>query len=140
MGKEGLLFAILTAFLWGSSPIIEKMGLTRVGPLAGVTIRSISITIILIFIIFSTNLGNQLVQVDLKSVVLIIIGGIISGLIGQWSYFKALKYWEASRVVPIAGSYPLIAFLFSLIFLKEELTLQKIMGVILVVVGVVFLR
>jgi transporter family protein len=140
MEKHGLLFALLTAFLWGSSPIIEKLGLLRTTPLAGVAIRSISITIILLFTLFFTNLGKQLLQVDFKTIALVALGGIISGLLGQWAYFRALKYWEASKVVPIVGTYPLIAFIFSLTFLREELTLQKVMGVILVVVGVILLK
>jgi len=57
----------------------------------------------------------------------------------MWLYFSAMKYWEASRVVPIVGAYPLIAFLFSLFLLGEQLTLQKGIGVVLVVVGVTLL-
>jgi transporter family protein len=67
------------------------------------------------------------------------MSGIVAGLLGMWSYFSAMKYWEASRVVPIVGAYPLFAFLFSLHLLGEQLTLQKGIGVILIVGGVILL-
>jgi len=41
--------------------------------------------------------------------------------------------------VPIVGAYPLFAFLFSLLLLGEQLTLQKGIGVILIVGGVILL-
>ena len=61
-------------------------------------------------------------------------------LLKKVAYFKALKYSESSRVVPIAGTYPLIALITSIIFLKEELTLAKAIGTLLVVVGIFLLR
>lgn len=139
MERHGFLFALLAAFLWGIAPVFEKLGLIRISPLAGITIRNISITIILLIIVFLTNSAKELVHVDLKTVVFVVIGGILAGLLGMWSYFEALKYWEASRVVSIAGAYPLIAFIFSMIFLGETLTLQKGIGVILIVSGIVLL-
>jgi len=139
MERYGLLFALLAAFLWGLAPVFEKLGLIRISPLAGVTIRSIAITIILLIMVFLTNLGKELVHVDFKTVVFLVVSGIIAGLLGMWSYFKALKVWEASSVVPIVGVYPLLAFIFSMLFLGENLTLQKGIGVILIVSGVVLL-
>jgi transporter family protein len=139
MERHGLLFALLAAFLWGLAPVFEKLGLIRISPLAGIAIRNIAITIILLIIVFLTNVGKELLHVDLKSVVFVVIGGIIAGLLGMWSYFEALKHWEASRVVPIAGAYPLLAFIFSILFLGENLTLQKGIGVILIVSGVFLL-
>lgn len=139
MGKHGLLFALLAAFLWGLAPVFEKLGLIKISPLAGLTIRNIAITIIVLIIALFTNVGKEIVSADFKTVAFVVIGGIIAGLLGMWSYFEALKHWEASRVVPIAGIYPLFAFLFSMLLLGENLTLQKGIGVILIVGGVMLL-
>jgi len=139
MERHGLLFALVAAFLWGSAPVFEKLGLIKMSPLVGLTIRNIAITIIVLIIALFTNVGKEIVHADFKSVVFVVIGGIIAGLFGMWSYFEALKHWEASRVVPIAGAYPLFAFILSMVFLGENLTLQKGIGVILIVSGVVLL-
>lgn len=139
MEKYGLLYALLAAFLWGLAPVFEKLGLIKISPLSGLTIRTTAITIILLIIVFLANSGKEIVNVDFKTFVYLVVSGIIAGLLGMWSYFKALKYWESSRVVPIVGAYPLFAFILSLILLGEKITLQKVIGVILIVSGVVLL-
>jgi transporter family protein len=68
------------------------------------------------------------------------MSGMFSGLLGQWTYYKALKYAEASRVVPIVGGYPLIAFALAVLLLGESITAQKLGGAALVVAGIVLLR
>jgi len=139
MERSGLAYALLAAMLWGSAPVLEKLGLVKISPLAGLAIRTITITIILVAIALFTDMAKEIVRVDSRSLFFLVVSGIIAGLLGMLAYFKALKCWEASRVVPIVGAYPLFAFLFALLFLGEKLTLQKALGVLLVVGGVFLL-
>lgn len=139
MERYGLAYALLAALLWGSAPVLEKLGLVKISPLAGLAIRTITITIILVAIALFTDMTKEIVRVDSRSLFFLVVSGIIAGLLGMLAYFKALKCWEASRVVPIVGAYPLFAFLFALLFLGEKLTLQKALGVLLVVSGVFLL-
>jgi len=139
MEKYGLIFSLCTAVLWGVAPIFEKLGLVRISPLAAITIRNISITVILLVVVAIADGYREIVRADFKTLVFVIAGGIIAGILGMWSYFKAMKYWEASRVVPIVGAYPLFAFIFSIILLGEKITLQKTLGAALVVFGVFLL-
>ena len=139
MERYGLAYALLAALLWGSAPVLEKLGLVKISPLAGLAIRTITITIILVVIALFTDMAKEIVRVDSRSLFFLVVSGIIAGLLGMLAYFKALKCWEASRVVPIVGAYPLFAFLFALLFLGEKLTLQKALGVLLVVSGVFLL-
>jgi transporter family protein len=133
------MYALLTALLWGTAPVFEKLGLVNISPLAGLTIRTVTVTMILVVIVFFTDMAKEIVRVDARTLFFLVVSAIIAGLLGLWSYFKALKCWEASRVVPIVGAYPLFAFLFALLFLGEKLTLQKALGVLLVVSGVFLL-
>ena len=139
MERSGLIYALLTALLWGTAPVFEKLGLVKISPLAGLTIRTVTVTIILMVIVFFTDMAKEIVRVEARTLFFLVVSAIIAGLLGLWSYFKALKCWEASRVVPIVGAYPLFAFLFALLFLGEKLTLQKVLGVLLVVSGVFLL-
>jgi len=139
MNRSGLLYALLAAILWGIAPVFEKLGLINISPLAGLTIRTAAATILLILIVMFTDVHTEILRADSRTVTFLIMSGIVAGLLGMWSYFRAMKYCEASRVVPIVGSYPLFAFLFSLLLLGEQITLQKGIGVILIVSGVVLL-
>lgn len=79
-------------------------------------------------------------RLDARSFGLFGAGGITGGLLGHWTYLAALKHWKASRVVPLVATYPLVALVVSVLFLNESLTAQKVVGVLPVVLGVVFLR
>lgn len=137
---NAIFFALLTALFWGGASILEKTGLKNIDPLTAVTWRSLALTIIL----FSYNLavrgGEKLIQVDWRSLGFIVGAGIFSGLLAQITYFTALKTGEISRVVPIAGSYPLIAAVLAFLLLGEQLSWTKILGIILIIIGVFLLK
>ncbi len=129
-----LLF--VTAVLWGTTPILEKMGLTKVDPLIGNTIRSIIVTGCLFLITLFLGKGRALLQVDGKDIFLFGASGIMAGLLGMWAYYTALKMEATSKVVPIAACYPLVTALLSVIILKEGITLSRIIGTALIVSGI----
>lgn len=131
---------IITALLWGITPIFEKMGLEKVDPLIGVTIRSTIVTAGLFFLIFLLGKGKALMEMDGKSFLLFGISGLMSGLLGMWTYFTVLKMEATSKIVPIAASYPLVTAVLSFFILKEGLTLPRVIGTVLIVVGIWFVK
>jgi transporter family protein len=133
---KAIIFALLTALFWGIAPLFEKLGLVKAQPITALTIRNIVIASSLILIITLSGQMTEIVTRDLKTIFFIILGGLLGGLLGMITYFYALKLGEASRVVPIVASYPLIAAILSIIFLGELLTLPKIIGAIFIVIGV----
>src|SRR3990172_6850580 len=134
------ILAILAAFFYGSAPIFEKIGLSNIDPLVGIFYRSCFVTVILsIYFGWQGKLAT-LFSYPTNSILCLITGGFLSALIAQWFYFTALKSGEASKVVPISGSYPMIAMILALIVLGEGFTLSKLFGVILILAGIVLLR
>lgn len=127
---------IATALLWGITPIIEKMGLARVDPLVGVTVRSFLVTVGLFFLTFLLGKGKELGSLDGKSILLFGLSGLMAGLLGMWTYYSALKVGATSKIVPIAASYPLVTTLFSMVILKEGVTLTRAIGTALIVIGI----
>ncbi len=137
---QGFFLALCSALLWGLAPIFEKLGLANTKPFIGLCARAFAVTVVLAAALLLAGEGRTLARLDARSFSLFAAGGIMGGLAGHWTYFAALKHWEASRVVPLAATYPLVALLFGVIFLNESLTVQKAFGVALIVLGVVFLR
>ncbi len=133
--------AVLTALIWGFAPAFEKFGLSgSIDPYLGVVIRTIPIAVIgLVGLTFMGRLPS-IATIDLKSAAFVVAGGLIAGLAGQFVFYSALKSGEASVVVPITATYPLVAFIVSMAFLGESFTWQKAVGILLVVGGVVMLR
>ncbi len=138
--QRSLVYAILAALVWGASPLLEKIGLRKISPVYAVFIRSLAVTTTLFFYLIFKNGFKKTCFTDIKSVTFIILGGLLAGMVGQLFYFTSLKSWEASRVVPIAGSYPLVAFLLSVLLLGEQITLYKLAGVVLIIGGITLIK
>lgn len=141
MKNNAFFLAILSALIWGMAPVFEKVGLnSKIDPYLGVVVRTLPIAFIgLTGLIFMGRI-DSLFQVDMKSAAFVIIGGLIAGFIGQIVFYTALKSGEASVVVPVAATYPLVALVISILFLGEAVTWQKVTGIGLVVAGVVMLK
>jgi len=143
MINSPFFWAILTALVWGVVPILEKLGLSsNINLLSGLFIRCLGVIIgALILIVFRFRLLKlDLSNVSLSTVILLFLGGFLASFVGQLFFYKALKFGQASKVVPLAATYPLISFLLALIFLGEKITVAKILGVCCVILGVVLLK
>jgi bacterial/archaeal transporter family protein len=138
MSKE-FFYALLAALSFGIAPIFEKLGLARTEPTMALLIRAgITTLLVSLFMLGSAKPGTW-VMPDGRSLMYIVLGGVFGVLFAQFFYFKALQYGEVGRVMPVVGSFPVLAFLLSVIIFGETITLAKAAGIVFVVVGVVLL-
>ncbi len=133
-------FAFATALLWGFAPVFDKMGLGKATPAAALSVRTITVAVGLIAFLLMSGGWKQVSSLDHKTIGYIAFGALAGGLLGQLTYYYALKLGDASRVVPLAATYPLVAALVSIIFLKEPVTPGKVIGAIFIVLGVLAIR
>jgi transporter family protein len=84
--------------------------------------------------------GKALVEVDGKGFLLFGTSGLMAGLLGMWTYYTALRMEATSKIVPIAASYPLVTALLSILVLREGVTLPRVIGTALIVVGIWFVK
>jgi len=134
-------FALMTAIVWGIVPIMEKIGLTKISPMAGIFIRSCGVLVgISVLAMFNGEAIKVAMKADPKTIFLLAGGGFMASILGQIFFYNALKIGDASKLVPIAGTYPLFAFLLGVIFLGEGLTMAKAGGVMFVILGLFMLR
>ena len=135
------LWAILASLAWGCAPIVEKLGLAKLPVWAGLFYRSLGVMFgALILFIFKYNEIKEAVTKDSTGWHLLAIGGFLASIIGQIFFYNALKAGEASRVVPLGATYPLISFILGIIFLKETMSMAKLGGLIFIILGAVLLR
>ncbi len=141
MEKKAFLYALLTALIWGLAPAFEKMGLKgRIDPYVGVVMRTIPIAVIGITGLLFMGRLRDIAAADTRSILFVITGGLLAGFLGQLSFYSALKSGEASVVVPLAATYPLVALFISVLFLGESFTWQKLVGIGMIVGGVILVR
>jgi len=132
--------ALLVASIWGISPIFEKLSLIKASPLTVITIRFIFTTICLVIVSLVTGKYKDFANVDGKTFLWIILAGFLGGIVGLFLFFVALKQDFTSRIVPIVATFPLFTVLYAYIFLREEISINRLAGAIFIVFGLVLIN
>jgi len=132
--------ALLVASIWGISPIFEKLSLIKASPLTVITIRFIFTTICLVIVSLVTGKYKDFANVDGKTFLWIILAGFLGGILGLFLFFVALKQDFTSRIVPIVATFPLFTVLYAYIFLREEISINRLAGAIFIVFGLVLIN
>lgn len=138
MDKNVLILWLLTILFWGMSPVIEKIGLKEVEPLLALFIRTLA-ALVGISLTLLVSSHSNFSSLNIKNIGILSLSGILAGFLGMFTYFSLLKAKNASQIVPLTSTYPLVATLLAILFLKEELTLLKILGTFFVVIGIYLL-
>ena len=134
------IIAFIVACIWGLNPIFEKLSLKNASPMVVITIRFLFTTACLVIITLSTGRVKDMFSVDGRTLFWILLSGFIGGLIGLFLFFVALKKGEASFIVPIVATFPLFTALYSYMFLNENITSVRLIGIIFVVIGAMLIN
>ncbi|HAG10511.1 MAG TPA: hypothetical protein DCK76_03805 [Desulfotomaculum sp.] len=137
---RSVIFAFLAMLCWGIGPILAKTGLVSLEPFSALTIRSVSVAVVLLVTGLLTGKMTALSQADLRAVYFMIGEGILAAFLGQIAYFYALKIGEASVITPIAAAFPIVTLILAVLLLGENLTVQKFVGSVLIVAGVIIVN
>ncbi len=140
MNALSWFFLILTILAWGTTPILEKAALKGASPLAGLFVRNaVAFFVFLLFFVFTGRLKN-IYYLPFKNTILFSMSGILAGFLGMYCYYRVLKINPSSKIVPLAATYPLVAVLLGMVFLKEEVTAARIIGTVLIILGVLLVK
>ncbi|GJD15173.1 hypothetical protein RIVM261_001290 [Rivularia sp. IAM M-261] len=133
-----IVFALLSAFFAALTTIFGKIGVETINPNIATAIRTLVILIMIWGWVLVKGQLDTLMTVSPKTLLFLVLSGLSTGL--SWLfYFRALQAGKASLVAPLDKSSLVLVIVFSAIFLKEQLTLQVILGTALIVVGTLVL-
>jgi transporter family protein len=133
---NAFLWALLAALIWGITSVIEKFVLIKVDPFPGLFYRCLGVLLGVILMGAVILKPSQIRSVDLRSVALLLLSGFLGSFVAFIAFYKALKLGEMSIVVPVAGSFYLIAFVLGIFLLGEAVNALKLLGVIFITVGI----
>lgn len=135
--KVWFFYALLAAGLWGVWGFFGKMASRTLTSQGLFCVASVGcIAALLLCLAFCAQSGT----IRLKTVDSFY--GLLSGFVlimGLLFFYWALAAGEATRVVVITATYPLVTLLLAYFFMNETLTVKKIIGVVLAVSGIIFL-
>ncbi|MBQ0097593.1 MAG: EamA family transporter [Oscillospiraceae bacterium] len=137
MKKLSVLLIIITGTLWGIIGIfVRHFQELSLDSLQIVLIRvGISCVIFTLFLLFY---DRKLFVIKLKDLWCFLGTGVISLAMFSFSYFKAIDLASLSVAAVLLYTAPTFVMIFSVIFFKERLTLQKGISIVLAFLGCCF--
>jgi transporter family protein len=140
MAKESIFLVFLTIIFWGIAPILDKAALKNAAPMIGLIIRGLAIGLVMLAALLT---GKNLKTISLmpsQSIIFFAVSGILAGIFGTFTFYKALQMDYTSRIVPLVATYPLITALLSVLFLGEALSMVRVIGIVLIIAGIILVK
>ena len=129
-----ILYAFGSALFAGATSILAKIGIEEVDSHLATALRTIVVLVFSWLMVFIVGSQNQLTAISIKSYIFLILSGMATG--ASWlCYFKALQLGNVNKVVPIDNSSTILTMILAFVFLKEDITIPMISGMIAIGIG-----
>ena len=129
-----ILYAFGSALFAGATSILAKIGIEEVDSHLATALRTIVVLVFSWLMVFIVGSQNQLTAISIKSYIFLILSGMATG--ASWlCYFKALQLGDVNKVVPIDKSSTILTMILAFVFLKEDITIPMISGMIAIGIG-----
>jgi drug/metabolite transporter (DMT)-like permease len=126
---------VLVCLFWGGTFISTRIAAQTFGPFTGAGIRY---SIALIFLLpMAWKQNRQLFAIRKNQLPLLLLLGFSGIFAYNFFFFKGLKTIPASRGALLAALNPIFVMLMSAVIYKERITMRKITGIIISLMGVI---
>lgn len=130
-----LLFAAGSAFFAGITSILAKCGIRNTDSTVATAVRTIVVLIMSMMMVLIVGSAGTITGISGKTWLFLTLSGLATG--ASWlCYFRALQVGDVNKVVPVDKSSTVLAMLLALIFLHEEISLPKLIGLVAVACGI----
>ncbi|MFX0197899.1 MAG: DMT family transporter [Candidatus Hodarchaeota archaeon] len=133
------ILAILAAFTWGITMFGLGFSLKYFSPLSANAIR-VSLVGLILFLIFLFSPSKKSAKKPSKfSLTLLGIAGILGLGIGSWLMLVSITLLGAAKSSAIFSISPFFSALIAILVLKEKPTLNRLVGILIVCLGVLLM-
>ncbi len=136
MDKRGLVFALLTVFLWATLGAGLKLAVSRQDSFVVCVYIGFFATLALLIWLFIKGKASKIYAEFMKHPWFFILTGIIGLCLQQVFYLKGYQLLPASQVVIIFYLYPLLMVLLSWLFFKEHTSWKSVFFILIGFSGV----
>lgn len=138
---SAIIITIFASFLWGITNHIDKFMINGVDE-SGSSVKTLlvfsSLVAGLVFSPIWLIISKFSVSISIISVIAIFSSSVIY-ILATYFYFKALENNEASIVVVMFQLIPVFSYLLALVLFKENLTIQQIIGSIIIILSAIII-
>jgi transporter family protein len=140
MDSSTIIFLALAIVAWGMGAFFDKMTLRYVDPSSAFYLRMLFMLVLFIpFLLWKYLPTRTALLCSNKLASLFIFLSVIVTMGGVFFYLRAMSGGEASKVVPLSSTYPVVTFLLVYLFLGESFTVTKFIGTLLISGGIYFI-
>lgn len=133
-----IVFALLAALAAGASVVLTKAGIKNLDSTLAFAVQSVIILLVAwATTIFQKNLSG-ISDIDKRTWFFLIGAGVATTLSSLFT-FRALKLGDASLVSSLERLSLVFAIVFAVLFLKEKLSWQVVVGALLMIGGAVMI-
>lgn len=132
--KMWIAFSFGSALFAGLTTILAKCGIKNTDSNVATALRTIVVLIFSWIMVFVVGAQSGLASLTGRVLIFLVLSGLATG--ASWlCYFKALQLGDVNKVTPIDKSSTILTMLIAFIFLKEDITYLKLIGMVLIGVG-----
>lgn len=129
-----ILYAFGSALFAGLTSILAKCGICKTDSNVATAIRTVIVLIFSWIMVFVVGAQSGISEVSMTTWIFLVLSGAATG--ASWlCYFKALQIGDVNKVVPIDKSSTILAIVLAFLFLKEEISIPKLICVVLIGIG-----
>lgn len=129
-----IAFAFGSALFAGVTSILAKIGIKNTDSTAATAIRTVVILFFSWLMVFITGSFGGIGGISEKTLIFLMLSGLATG--GSWlCCFKALQIGDVNKVTPVDKSSTVLTMLLAFIILGEELSILKVICMILIGAG-----
>ncbi|MXV50687.1 EamA family transporter [Pedobacter sp. HMF7647] len=133
-----IIFSLLGAVSAAIVVILSKAGLKNTESSLGFAIQSVLILVVAWTVVTVRGNFSDLTSIDRKAWIFLIVAGIFTALSSLFT-FRALKLGNASLVTALERLSLVFSVIMAVIFLKEKITWQVVIGAALMLGGAVLI-
>lgn len=135
-----ILFLALAILGWGVGAYFDKACLKYLDPSGAFYVRAlVMIAMFAPVVVWKHAQTRQALLGSNKLGPVFVASSVLVSMAGVFFYLKALSGGEASKIVPLSSTYPVVTFALALLFLGESFTVNKLVGTLLVSGGIYFI-
>ena len=137
--KRGFILSLWAAILYAIIVFINKANkkLAKIDGLVLTDIQMFGAALVMAFYTF-TNYHGEFAHLDKKSIIIMIILGIVHTALAYYLYFTSIKHVDGQSLAVLGYIDPASALLFSALFLHERLTIMQWIGAVLILGGALY--
>lgn len=132
--KKGYIYSITSAILFGSAGLVLKFAYVEgIEPVALLTLQYIIAVSLMFILLYVKNKGlPKLSKGDLYHLFIL---GVVGNTFMTIFYYSAYKYLTMAMVTILLYTYPIMVFIYSMVFEKAKIKANKITALIIAFIG-----